>query len=187
MSDSDRSEDGGISRRTLIRLLVGLGIGIPVLVEGLTLLGLVGQQLSGDGGDDGDGAETPDAPSGVDVGDEMLPETTQRETLASAILREGGDRWDLTLTADVANTGDADYEFQLVTVTTADGETVSGGASTDRLAPGEETSITGEWAIPAGSTPASVDVVALLYPDGEGSVETVTATVPLAKIPVRGS
>lgn len=189
MSDSEQPTDDGISRRWLIRLLVGLGIGIPILVEGLTFLGLVGQQLTGDGEDGGNGTNgeaTTEAPSGVGVGDEMLPETVQNETLVSAVLREGGNRWDLTLTVEVENTGDTDYEFQMVTVTTNDGETVSGGANTDRLEPGDETAITGEWAIPAGSTPATVDVVALVYPDGEGSVETVTATVQLAKIPVRG-
>jgi hypothetical protein len=63
---------------------------------------------------------------------------------------------------------------------------VGGRTSTDRLTPGERRTITGEWPIPAGSTPRAVEVVALVYPDGDGSVETIQRRVELAKIPVRG-
>ena len=191
-ADSDDTP-GGISKRTLIRLLVGFGIGIPLLIEGITFLGLLDQQFGGDeGGDTGSGptaTDTPDTPdtpdSAVGVGDDLLPETERSETLASAVLREvGGDRWPFSLTVDVHNAGDTAYEFQLLSVHLGDGRTVSGRTSTDRLAPGETRTITGEWSIPAGSTPRAVDVVALVY--GDDSVETVERRVDLAKIPVRG-
>lgn len=186
--DSDGDTPGGISKRTLIRLLVGFGIGIPILVEGITFLGLLDEQFGGENGDDDTGTgstATETATPGVGVGDDLLPETDRSETLASAILREvDGDRWPLSLTVEVRNTGDTDYEFQLLSVHLDDGRTVSGRASTDRLAPGERRAITGEWSIPAGSTPRAVDVVALVYSDD--SVETVERRVELAKIPVRG-
>jgi len=178
---------GGISKRTLIRLLVGFGIGIPLLVEGLTFLGLLGEQF---GGGDGEGSEPTDTATtdpGVTVGDDLLPETDRSETLASAVLREaGGDRWPLSLTVEVQNSGDTDYEFQLLTLHLADDRTVGGRSSTDRLGPGERRVITAEWSIPAGSTPRAVDVVALVYPDGEDAVETIERRVELAKVPVRG-
>ncbi|AXG05710.1 hypothetical protein DU500_04245 [Haloplanus rubicundus] len=186
-ADSDGDTPGGISKRTLIRLLVGFGIGIPILIEAITFLGLLDQQFGGGGGDDaGSGSTATETPtSAVGVGDDLLPETERSETLASAVLREtGGDRWPLSLTVEVHNAGDTDYEFQLLSVHLDDGRTVSGRTSTDRLAPGETRTITGEWSIPAGSTPRAVDVVALVYADG--SVETVERRVDLAKIPVRG-
>ncbi|MFB6100995.1 MAG: hypothetical protein ABEJ73_00330 [Haloplanus sp.] len=186
-TDEDSAVDG-LSKRTLIRLIVGFGIGIPLLVEGLTFLGLLEQQFGG-GGDGGETTTTSDTDSaGVSVGGDLLPETDRSERLASAVLREvGGDRWPLSLTVDVTNSGDTDYEFQLLAVHLEDGRTVTGRTSTDRLSPGESRTITAEWSIPAGSTPQSVDVVALIYPDGEGNVETVEREVDLAKIPVRGS
>lgn len=190
---------GGLSKRTLIRLLVGFGIGIPILVEGITFLGLLDQQFGG-GSDDGDGGstatDTPD--SAVAVGDDLLPETDRSETLASAVLRDDDDdRWPLSITVEVENTGDTDYRFQLLGVGLDDGRTVDGRTSTDRLPPGERQMITGEWSIPAGSTPRTVEVVALVYPgsggsstnrtqSGDGSVETIERRVELAKIPVRG-
>jgi hypothetical protein len=182
---------GGLSKRTLIRLLVGFGIGLPILIEALTFLGLLQQQFGGDGGD---GAATPtdsatetETPAGVRVGDDLLPETDRSERLVTAVLREsGGDTWPLSLTVEVTNDGDTDYEFQLLAVGLADGRTVSGRTSTDRLVPGESRTVTGEWALPAGSTPQWVEAVALIYPDGEESVETVERRVDLAKIPVRG-
>ena len=185
-ADSDGDTPGGISKRTLIRLLVGFGIGIPLLVEGITFLGLLDQQFGGGEGDDGSGSTATETPTpAVGVGDDLLPETDRSETLASAVLREvDGDRWPLSLTVEVQNAGDTDYEFQLLSVHLEDGRTVSGRTSTDRLAPGETRTITGEWSIPAGSTPRAVDVVALVYADG--SVETVERRVDLAKIPVRG-
>lgn len=180
---------GGLSKRTLIRLLVGFGIGIPILIEGITFLGLLDQQFGGDGEGDADteatATETPTP--GVSVGDDLLPETDRSETLASAVLREvGGDRWPLTLTVKVTNSGDTDYEFQLLSLHLDDGRTVSGRTSTDRLAPGERRAITGEWAIPAGSTPRAVEVVALVYPGDDGAVETIERRVELKNIPVRG-
>jgi hypothetical protein len=195
-ADDDADADGGLSKRTLIRLLVGFGIGIPLLVEGLTFLGLLEQQFGGDGTAEGDATATDAADPGVAVGDDLLPETERSETLASAVLREtGDDRWPLSLTVEVENTGDTDYEFQLLTLHLDDGRTIGGRASTDRLSPGERRVITAEWSIPAGSTPGAVDVVALVYPDGEerrssesgdDSVETIERRVELAKIPVRG-
>lgn len=194
--------DGGLSKRTLIRLLVGFGIGIPILVEGVTFLGLLEQQFGSDEEGESDATATDTADSGVAIGDDLLPETVRSETLASAVLREaGGDRWPLSLTVEVENTGDTGYEFQLLSLHLDDGRTVGGRTSTDRLSPGERRVITAEWSIPAGSTPAAVDVVALVYPDseeprssesgtetptGDGSVETIERRVELAKIPVRG-
>jgi hypothetical protein len=186
--DPDTDTTGGLSKRTLIRLLVGISIGVPLVVEGATFLELFRRQLGGEG--DGDtattGTATPSAEA-VGVGDDLLPSTDRSETLAEAVLRErDADGWPLTLTVDVTNDAETAYEFQLLTVTLDDGRSVGGRASTGRLAPGERGSVTGEWSIPAGSTPAAVDVVALVYPAGDGSVETIERRVDLAKIPVRG-
>ncbi|MFB6196560.1 MAG: hypothetical protein ABEI80_10345 [Haloplanus sp.] len=188
--DSDDASEadeavGGLSKRTLIRLLVGFGIGVPILVEGLTFLGLIRQQVSGGESTETNGTGTT-TETDVGVGDDLLPATDRREMLASAVLREGGDRWPLSLTVEVTNTGDTDYKFQLLTVHLDDGAAVSGRASTDRLAPGDQQTITGEWSIPAGTTPRAVDVVGLVYPDGTGSLETVERRTELSKIPVRG-
>ena len=186
---ADSADSSGLSKRTLVRILVGFALGVPLAVEGATFFELFRRQLTGaDEGDGGGGTSTAtEAPdSAVDVGDDVLEATDRPETLRSAILREeSGDRWPLSLTVEVENTGETDYEFQLLAVHLDDGRSVSGRTSTDRLAPGESRTITAEWSIPAGSTPRAVDAVALIY--GDDGVETVERQVELAKIPVRGS
>lgn len=172
----DDSEET-ISRRTLIRILVGLGIGIPVVVEGLTLLGLVGDQFGGDGSDGTDTATAAD--NGVGVGDELLPGTAPTETVVEGYVT--GDDWTFTLVVTVDNGSDRTYELRLGAVTTEDGDRVDGGRGTGSIEPGESASVTGQWSLPEGSTPESVDVVAVA-----GDATEVERQVRLGKFPVRG-
>ncbi|WP_338741002.1 hypothetical protein [Haloplanus salilacus] len=187
-TDTD-TEDGAISKRTLIRLLVGFAIGVPLVIEGATFFELFRQQFAGDDNPEDTtdtGTPTPESDA-VGVGDDLLPTTDRTETLTEATLREAeGDRWSLSLTVDVTNGGETDYEFQLLSVVLRDGRSISGRTSTDRVPPEESRTVTGEWSIPAGSTPDAVEVVALVYPEDDGSVETIERLVELAKIPVQG-
>jgi hypothetical protein len=151
-----------MERRTLIRLLVVLGIGIPLLVEGFTFFGLLEAQLLGGGGD---ATPTPTV-DGVTQGEEVLRATAPTDTLSTASLAGNGQPV-LTLTVQVDNTANASYELRLTGVTTRDGETVGGSASTGVLAPGESGFATGQWTLPAGARPGSVSVVATTVRDGE--------------------
>ncbi|MFB6353897.1 MAG: hypothetical protein ABEJ92_07395 [Halobacteriales archaeon] len=170
-----------MERRTLIRLLVGLGIGIPVAVEAVTLLGLVETRLFGDGG-----AATPTpGPRRVGIGDELLADTPQTETLTDAVVRGQGRPWVCVLTIAVDNPTEAAYELRLGTLTLGSGRTVAGGASTGRIAPGGSGRVTGAWEIPQGSTPDALEVVAVDY--AGATPAATTARVPLAKVPVQGS
>ena len=172
-----------MKRRTLIRLLVGLGIGIPILVEAATFLGLVESRLFGDG-DVGDGTETP-APRRVAVGDELLPATVQSETLVDAVIRGADDPWVLAITVTVENRGEVPYELRLTDVTLTDGRTVAGRSSTGRIAPSASGQVTGAWELPAGTTPDRLVVVSVDYVGGTPSA--TETEVRLDKIPVRGS
>lgn len=180
---SGDATDGGPEdrrRRRLLRLLVGLAIGIPVLVEGLTFAGLLGDRF---GGGDGDGGATTTATGGVRVGD-VLPIDAPVETrLVAGELRQGEDAWTLELTVEVRNGGDHPFGLELSTVTTSDGAGVAGSASTGRVDPGETARVTETWALPANALPATLTVVTTTY--GEETRQRA-ATVDLGKIPVRG-
>lgn len=176
--DPEDDEDG-VSRRTLVRLLVGTAIGVPVLVEALTFLGLVGNQF---------GSETPTATdtttpdeSGVGVGDELLVETAQTETVREAYVAE--DDWTFTLVVTVENASDRTYDLRLGAVTTGNGQQVDGGSESGPIAPGESGAVTGRWQLPDGSFPETVDVAATAR---DGTVTTVERSVELAVVPVRG-
>lgn len=170
-----------MERRTLIRLLIGVAIGIPVLVEAVTFFGLVETRLFGDGGDGATGTATADR---VGVGDELLPATPPTETVTEAVIRGQDAPWLFVLTVDVENPTDAPYELQLGTVTLGSGGSVTGGASTGRVPAGGTGEVTGAWELPAGSTPATLSVRGIAYRE-DGANETA-AEVALAKVPVRG-
>lgn len=176
----DTAGDGDrISRRTLIRVLVGAAIGIPLLIEGLTFLGLVGNLF---GADDPDSTATStDATAAVSIGEELLPESTPTETLADAYVSV--EDWVFTMVVSIENGSDRDYRLRVGAVTTEAGVQVAGGAQSRQLAPGETTTITGRWELPEGASPMSVTVEAVFR---NGTATELTEQVVLGKIPVRG-
>lgn len=170
-------------RRTIIRLLVGIGIGIPILVELRTLVGLVDRFLFG--GDDTEASTETEVDTatdgGVGVGDELLPETPQRETLSNASFRAGDDRWVLTLVARVENTESYPYTVQFGAVTTENGRQVEGSGRSVTVAADETAQVTGTWQLSPGSRPAAVTIRTTA--DGTAT----THQVELAPIPVEGN
>lgn len=172
-------------RKRLIRIVVVLALAVPLVIEGLTFGGLLSSTLLG-GGDDG-GTVTPDGTAtttaGVGVGDELLAATPQRETIRTASVQATGETWTLTLSATVNNTANSSYQFQLGTVETTGGETVSNSASVT-VPPGETETVTGQWSLPAGERPRAIQVLAV--EDVGGNATVSRETVRLAPIPVQG-
>jgi len=185
VSDADDSSDDGVSRRWLIRILVGLGIGLPILIEGATFLGLVGDRLFG-GGDEETATATQTPTPGVGVGDELLPETPPSDTLTDAVVNvgSGGDERSFQVTVSVENTTDAPYELRLGTVTTRAGDSVEGNASTGQIQPGETGEVTNAWPLPPDETPETLAVTGVAYP--ESGAEVTERTVRLRNVPLRG-
>ena len=173
-------------RKRLIRVVVVLAIAVPIVIEGLTFGGLLTSTLLGGGGDGG-GTVSPEGPAtttaGVGVGDELLAATPQRETIRTASVQATGETWTLTLSVAVNNTANTSYQFQLGTVETTGGETVSNSASVT-VPPGETETVTGQWSLPAGERPRAIQVLAVRDVGGNASV--VRETVRLAPVPVQG-
>lgn len=176
-----RAEDP--DRRGLLRWIIVVAIGIPVLIELRTFLGLAG--VIGGGEDTPTATPTP-AGDRVGVGDELLPATGPAETVTEATVtaRDDGD-WPFTLAVRVDNDDDGEYQLRLGAVRTGAGDTVDGGAETPRLDPGESTTLTAEWALPPGAAPEAVQVSGVTYEDGAATGQ-VSETVRLADVPVRG-
>ena len=190
--DTSSGDDAGgddlglpISRRTLLRIVIVLAIGIPIVLEGLTFVGLVGNQLADGDGSPGDGATTPDGDDlrEVGVGEDLLAATDQPELLQSATVRPH-EGWEFTLTANVTNTGTDSYRFAITSVTTKNGRTIDEIQSTTTLAAGEGTSFVGVWDMPDGDIPDRVTVEATVQ--GADGSRTVTETVVLATVEIQG-
>lgn len=171
-----------MERRTAVRLLVGLGIGIPVAIEGATFLGLVRQQVGGDGGDS-NGSATPE-PRSAGVGDDLLTTTPQVERVERLVV-EAGDERTFVLSVAVENTGEVPYQLRLGPVGLDDGTQVSGSRSTERIAAGESETLRATWTVPSGATPTAVTAVGVTDPGGRSQV--VRESVRLGKVPIQRS
>ncbi|MFB6080198.1 MAG: hypothetical protein ABEJ81_04295 [Haloferacaceae archaeon] len=175
-----------MERRTLIRLLIALGIGIPVAVEGATFLGLVGHEIGGDDGSDG--TATPTATPvrrPIGVGDELLPETSPVERVTDMTLRATDGGWRFEMVVEVENDLDTAYEFRLGPVTTEGGRTVDGGADTGTMISGATTTITGRWDLPEGDPPDAVAVSAVVPVVGGETPRRYSESVPVARVHVQ--
>lgn len=177
-SDSEASTTGPVSRRTLIRLLVGSAIGIPIAVESRTLLGMLDQHFLGGERHEGTAAASPNE---VSVGDELLPETDPVERVTRTVVNARDNEWRFVLEAEVENTAAVPYEFRLGAVETSNGPG-TGGTTTGAIEPGETTPLVAEWSIPEGGKPSAVQATGILDPHGEP--EEVSARVALGNVPV---
>lgn len=181
-SGADTSGADSGDRRRLIMYLLAIAIAIPIIVEGLTLAGLVGSYL-GDGATPGPSpTPTPTAP--VTEGAELLPDTDRSEQVSTVTLRSTSDGWTLTVTVLVENTGDLPYELRLGAVTTDGGRRVEASATTGRVTPGGSASVSAQWQLPAGDRPRTLAVKAVEYDDGEQTL--VDREVRVGRVPVQG-
>jgi hypothetical protein len=183
---TDRTEGSSAAddddRRRLIMWVLVIAFAVPLIVEGLTLVGLVGSYF----GPAGTAAPstTPTPVVGVADGEELLPDTDRVERVSTVTLQSGGEGWTLTVTAQVDNTGDLPYELRLGAVTTDGGRRIEGSASTGRLNPGESATLTAQWNLPAGDRPDTVAVTAVEFDDGEQTL--VDRDVRVGRVPVQG-
>lgn len=177
---------GAVRRRWLLRLLVGLGIGLPVLIEARTFIGLVRVHLLGQEPDGGNtaGTPTPTAEPSVGVGDELLEGTEPTETVREARVKVLDSGWRFELSVAVENTTDVPYELRLGDVRTEAGETVDGDASTGQIPPGESAVVEEAWLLTSGSRPETLEVTALSY--AEEGVDLTEGTVRLGRVPAEG-
>lgn len=177
--DGDPERDG-VDRRRLIRILVVVGVGIPILIEAVTFAGLVTNSLGADGPTASETAAPADERA-VGVGDELLPATGPTETVEDAYVVAGDDGWQFVCTVRVGNVTGESYELTFGAVETGAGRVVEGTASTGRIAPGGDGTVTGTWTLPAGQQPARL-TVAIARGDAGASTDAV---VRLGGIPVR--
>jgi hypothetical protein len=178
-------DDDGVGRRTLVRAVLAVAFGVPVVVEGLTFAELLGGTLLG--GDRSGGQATADAPGSgggdapegsdaVGVGDDLLPSLPGAATLSVAVLRVGGTAREFRVDVAVENPTDATYDVRLGAVTTRDGRSVDGGVSTT-VPPGEAATLSAAWGLPTGAVPETLSVSAAVG-EAEATREATLGRVP---------
>ncbi|MEF8829198.1 MAG: hypothetical protein V5A49_09185 [Haloarcula sp.] len=173
----------GPEQKTLLRLLIIVGIGLPILIEVVTFGSMMGHHLTGGAGGE-PVAETPTAePAGAGVGDPILESSAVSARIEAASVVTTDEGWRFTLEVNVTNTASETAAVRLDSVTTRNGETVEGAASTGQLPVEQTDDVTKSWLLPSGERPDTVSVTVSLYPDGSPTQST-QYTVALGDIPV---
>jgi len=183
--ESEEPEDEVLlSRRWVIRILVGLGLGIPIAIEARTLVGIVASWLFGDGEEPATTTQQTTAEPTTSIGEELLPATEPADTLEDAWVQLRDDSWRFEVVVSVENTADAPYTLELGAVTTDAGTRVGGTESSGRVEPGASQTVTSAWSLPSGEDPELLAVTGITH--AESGDERVERDVRLGNIPFRG-
>jgi hypothetical protein len=148
-------------RRSYLKWLIALAVGIPVALEASTFFGLLGGQVSEE--------------RGLAVGDDLLSGTDRPDTVKELSFANG--QFDLAVS--VENTGDVPYGVTVSAVQLSNDERIDEPAAVGPVGPGGTETLTGSWSIPEGTTPGALEVVAREYVDGREEVVTAS-TVELS-------
>ncbi|QGN06973.1 hypothetical protein Hrd1104_06475 [Halorhabdus sp. CBA1104] len=170
-----------MERATLVKVLLVVAIGIPLVIEGATFLSLFNQHL---GSEDTAGTETP-APETLSVGDDLLTDfggENVTATIENGSIQATGDAWLFTLEIAVRNSGNQSVAVSVGPLTTGDGTVGETVAESGEIAPAGSTTVFVQWSLPTGETPQSLTVTRTRYGN-----ETTTAdgTVQIGGFPVQ--
>lgn len=161
-----------MERRNFIRALIAVAIGVPIAIEAVTFSRLFTEGLFGEGS----GGEMPNG-EGVDVGEDLLPETDANDTIALMTLEATSEsEWTFRMDVDVENTTEQSYRLKIGPVSLVDGSTVGETVSTGEMEPGASTTLQGEWSVPSGSR------VEAIWAGGKTGEDSVTERVRLAPV-----
>lgn len=169
------------SSKRLVRILLIIGIGIPVLIESATLIRMIGGYM---GGEEAAQESTPEATETYVVeGDELLPETPPAERIVTLTVEPQSEAWVFTMELDVENTTARPYELELGEVEVGDGQVVQQTVS-QRWDAGAAETMAAEWRLPVGQIPSGLTARARWH-IGTDSTRTLTRPVQFGQIPVQ--
>ncbi|WP_181684558.1 hypothetical protein [Halorhabdus salina] len=170
-----------MERATLVKVLLVVAIGIPLLIEGATFLSLFNQHL---GSEDTAGTPTP-APETFSVGDDLLTNVHGENvtaTIENGSIQATDDAWLFTLEIDVQNSGPGPVAVNVGPLRTGDGTVGSTVAESGEIGPSASTTLFVQWSLPTGETPQSLTVTRTRY--GSDPI-TTERTVRIGGFPVQ--
>ena len=183
MTDKSAKSDKEGSRKTLVRILIAVGIGIPVLVELLTLFNLINVQLF----EDEKAIRQQASPTEVReyiIGDTLFADSVTPITLQDMIIKVSPQSWRFELV--LARSGSITTAGPLLTADSLklkSGEIVSDAQSWEMDNSSGSDTTRFSWMLPSGEIPT------VLYISTQKSVQKDSASsqqqVQLGNIPVR--
>lgn len=174
------------SSKWLVRTFIILGIGIPVVVELTTLMGLVGNTISNQATTEENKAT--EKSERIEPGSELLTETSQTELFKSAHVWVGQNSWEFSMTISISGLRNIrSMSFVLDSLETRNGNMVNESFTYDKnISHADSTYLfTANWNIPQGDQPKSVHLEATYKSPGDSVSESINKRLVFNKIPVQ--
>lgn len=171
------------SRKNLVRWLVILGIGIPVLVELLTLFNLINVRFNGKDNEPPHTVE-PTSEHAVAQGDTLFNTSAAPVILQEMLIKVNAQEWDFELVlAYAGEEASPDARLAIDSLRLQSGMTLTSGEY-EWETEGGRTQLEAEWRLPSGDIPTALFLSTFqqLSPD---SINQIPRQITLNKIPVR--
>ena len=180
---SENEESGKKSNRRLVRILVIVGIGIPVLIELLTLFNLVNVQLFSDEKEEVQQVETVEEVQAYVEGDTLFTDYATPIVIRSMEIKVSARQWRYELLLMPADTATIMEKMVMVdSIRLESGKLLS---SDQAQHPGEGSrGYLLEWELPSGDMPQLI-YMSSIQPVAPDSTATIQKEIRLGKIPIR--
>lgn len=175
------------SSKWMVRTLIIVGIGIPVILELTTLLGLIGSHMDSD---ELPGNRAKSAQSKVVTPNtELLPGTPMSEVLSSASVSVGSESWQFEIVLTLSELkGISRYTLQLDSLMTRDGTLVQNSFKWNQEPVADDTTLNfnAQWELPPGEQPDAVTLRTIYHTEGDSITHNVHRRLVFDKVPVQG-
>lgn len=184
MTDQPAKSSDEESSKTLVRVLIILGIGIPVLVELLTLFNLINVQLF----EDEEVIKQEDQPVKVQeyvIGDTLFADTAVPIAIADMLIKVSAREWEFKFMLNRSDTlSEMDSEIKVDSIKLKSGKILEGEEW--EIHDEKPSMLVMEWDLPNGDMP-TVLYMSAQQSMPKDSVSNLQQQVQLGKIPVRYS
>ena len=183
---SENKKSGTNSTKRLVRILVIVGIGIPVIVELLTLFNLINVQLFTDEQEQVPQFDTTREAKRYMEGDTLFADYAQPVVIRSMEIKVSARHWRYELSLMPADSS-ANMANNVVidSLKLESGKVLTGGQASHIRPTTEEGPVHFlEWELPTGDIPRMM-ILSAIQPLGPDSTGTVQKEIRLGKIPIR--
>lgn len=185
--NADRSKSEGSSNKRLVRILVIVGIGIPVLVELLTLFNLINVQLFEDEKQDVRERESDVAVQELTEGDTLFADYAYPVVVDSMRMKVSARQWRFKLVFRLADTlSQHKPDIRIDSLQLNSGKILQGKDSYSWNTEGHAPLMVARWSVPSGDIPKWL-FISSMQAVAEDSMRHITKEEKLGNIPVRYS
>ncbi|PAU94137.1 hypothetical protein CK503_07950 [Aliifodinibius salipaludis] len=173
------------STKKLVKILVIVGIGVPVLVELMTLFNLINVQIFEDEKDaNSQGFDVEDV-RGFGEGDTLFSDQASVVVIDELRIKVSAQEWRFALGLTSADSSSQDeLEISVDSLSLQSKKMLSGDNNSWEVKQSAPAQVYGEWILPNGDIPTKL-FISSDQKTGKDSTKKVSQEVPLDKVPVR--